>query len=205
MPGSLCKYKGIWLYPCINYRAIRYCPVVATGHFLLQGYKTVQSTHCALEAVYGYNRCSPRLEWTYTTSPSSGSQRCLPAPLEKQTRTWRQWSSKPQLLPPINITNKITNICSNHLMAGIWACRLKGFAAIWAPWTSPSSSAASLPWWSWSLSWLFSLMISMMRLLPYRQWPHLSISGQLLSLELTRPLLWTILWTWKHFSWDYHL
>ena len=52
MPRSLCKYKGIWLYPCINYRAIRYCPVVATGHFLLQGYKTVQSTHCALHCAF---------------------------------------------------------------------------------------------------------------------------------------------------------
>ena len=49
MPRSLCKYKGIWLYPCINYRAIRYCPVVATGHFLLQGYMTVQRAHCAME------------------------------------------------------------------------------------------------------------------------------------------------------------
>ena len=48
MPRSLCKYKGIWLYPCINYRAIRYCPVVATGHFLLQGYMTVQRAHCAV-------------------------------------------------------------------------------------------------------------------------------------------------------------
>ena len=34
--------------PWSYYRAIWYCPVVATGHFLLQGYRTIQSTHCAL-------------------------------------------------------------------------------------------------------------------------------------------------------------
>ena len=33
---------------CVNTREFDYTPVSTTGHFLLQGYMTVQRAHCAL-------------------------------------------------------------------------------------------------------------------------------------------------------------
>ena len=44
LPRSPCKLQG----NSINYRAILFFPVFATGHFWLQGNSTVQCTHCAL-------------------------------------------------------------------------------------------------------------------------------------------------------------
>ena len=57
MPRSKWKYNGIQLFPCINHRAIGYCPVVATGHVSLQGNTTVQCTHCAMDGAVERIRC----------------------------------------------------------------------------------------------------------------------------------------------------